>query len=122
MKFRWIVYLLLITDIAIAQASLKLEDSKQNFGFVKQGKKVSLHFKFKNTGNQPLIIHEYKVACSCTSVEFPKTPIAPLQESEIVVHFDTNTVYDRQDRVVELFSNDPSSPAKIRFKGVVLRK
>jgi len=104
-----------------AQARLKLADSKQNFGFVKKGEVVKLSYAFTNTGDQPLVITEAKVECSCTSIDFPRQPIAPGQSGVIAVSFDTKSVYDRQDRTVELFSNAPGSPHKIRFKGVVLK-
>ena len=105
-----------------AQSKLKFSDSKKNFGFVKQGNVVNMEFEFINNGNQPLIITEAKAECSCTTVEFPKQPIAPSQKNKIIVKFDTKTVYDRQDRIVEVSSNDLNSPSFIRFKGVVLKK
>ena len=118
------LYFLLITGGAtlFAQPSLKFSDSKQNFGFVKQGKIVNLEFSFTNTGNQPLLITETKVECSCTTIEKPGQPIPPGQKGIIKVEFNTTSVYDRQDRMVEIISNDPKSPTKIRFKGVVLKK
>ncbi len=105
-----------------SQAKLELKDAKQNFGTVKKGDVVKLDYEFTNTGTEPLIITEAEVSCSCTTVDFPKQPIAPKQTGKIVVSFDTKTVYDRQDRVVLLKSNDPKSPAKVRYKGIVLRK
>ena len=105
-----------------AQSKLKFSDSKKNFGFVKQGTLVDVVYEFTNAGNAPLVITEAKVECSCTSVEFPKQPIAPGQKNKILIKFDTKTVYDRQDRIVEIYSNDNNSPAYLRFKGVVLKK
>lgn len=105
-----------------AQAILKFSDPKKNFGFVKQGKIVELEFEFTNTGNQPLIISDYKVECSCTSATFPSSPILPKQKGIVLVKFDTKTVYDRQDRIVEIISNASNSSERIRFKGIVLKK
>lgn len=129
--FRGIFYLktFLLTLLIIlggkdlqAQSKIKFEDAKKNFGFVTKGEIVSIEYNFTNEGTAPLIITESKVECSCTSVEFPKQPIAPKQTGKIIVKFDTKTVYDRQDRIVEIISNASNSPAKIRFKGVVLKK
>ncbi|MFL5752325.1 MAG: DUF1573 domain-containing protein [Bacteroidia bacterium] len=113
---------LLSFSAAPAQPVLKFEDSKKNFGFVKQGKIIDMEFNFTNTGDQPLIIAETKVECSCTAVEKPEGPVLPGQAGTIKVKFTTASVYDRQDRIIEILSNDPKSPAKIRFKGVVLKK
>ena len=83
---------------------------------------MSLVFDFKNAGNEPLIINDAKAECSCTTVNFPKQPIAPNQIGKIEVVFDTKSTYDRQDRIVEITSNAKKSLQKIRFKGVVLTK
>ena len=116
------ILLFSLSSISHAQAILKFSDTKKNFGFVKQGKLVEMKFEFTNAGDQPLIITDYKVECSCTSVEFPKSPVLPKQKGIVIVKFDTKTVYDRQDRVVEVVSNAKNNKEKIRFKGVVLKQ
>lgn len=107
---------------ALAQAKMEIKDAKKSFGFVKKGELVKLDYEISNIGNEPLMITEAEVSCSCTTVDFPKQPIAPGQAAKVTVNFDTKTVYDRQDRVVLLKSNDPKSPSKIRYKGIVLKK
>ena len=86
------------------------------FPDTQEGKQLKHMFKFKNTGNQPLVITDYKVACSCTKVIFSKKPILPGQESSIELDFDTNGKYGYQNRVVSIFSNAKNSPVKLRFK------
>ena len=115
------VLFLSLTCGLTAQPQLKFADTKQNFGFVKKGEQVKLSYQFTNTGNQPLVITDAKAECSCTKVNWPKEPTLPGKSNSIEVMFDTSPTYDRQDRVVEVFSNDPKSPQKIRFKGVVLK-
>jgi hypothetical protein len=106
-----------------AQPQLKFKDVKKNFGFVKKGEQIKLSYSFTNTGNQPLLISETKVECSCTKVNYPKEPVLPGKEGIIEVIFDTAPTYDRQDRMIEIYSNDAAkSPQKIRFKGVVRSK
>ncbi|MES2568025.1 MAG: DUF1573 domain-containing protein [Bacteroidota bacterium] len=121
--FRGVFCLVLffILQSTFAQPQLKFEDQKKNFGFVKKGEIVKINFYFTNKGNQPVLITDVKAECSCTTVEFPKQPIAPGQSGKITVQFNTKTVYDRQDRIVEIISNDRNSPQKLRFKGVVLK-
>ncbi len=113
--------ILICTLASLAQPKLELADWKQNFGFVKKGELVKLVYKFSNKGNQPLLISDAEISCSCTSVDFPRQPVLPGQEASITLTFDTKTVYYRQDRIVYLNSNDPRGPAKIRYKGVVLK-
>ena len=103
-----------------AQPQLKFDDAKQNFGFVKNGKQVKLFYSFTNTGNQPLIIVDAGAECSCTKVTFPKEPIPPGKSGTIEVNLDTSPAHGKQNRTVDVLSNDNNSPHKIRFRGVVL--
>ena len=102
-------------------AEFKFEAETHDFGKIPLNKPAVYTFNFTNTGNQPAIITEAKVECSCTTVDFPKQPIAPNQSAKVIVKFDTKSVYDRQDRIVEIISNAKNSAQKIRFKGVVLK-
>jgi hypothetical protein len=105
-----------------SQPRLEVVDAKKSFGFVKRGELVKIEFEIINKGNEPLLINNAEVSCSCTSVDFPKHPILPNQLVKVLVNFDTKSVYDRQDRIIYLQSNDPRGSRKIRYKGIVLRK
>ena len=122
--FKGLVTLLLFFIISVigAQPRMEIPETKKSFGTVVKGELVKLEYELYNRGNAPLIINEAEVSCSCTRVDFSKEPILPGQQVKIVVSFDTKTVYERQDRVVYLHSNDPKSPGKIRYKGFVKRK
>lgn len=98
-----------------AQAKIKFTETKKDLGKVKKGDVVSAEYEFKNEGDQPLIISNYEVECSCTTVDFPKQPIAPGQTSKLTVKFDTKSAYDRQDRKVGIVSNAKNS-ASVRIK------
>jgi len=103
----------------LAQSKLEITEAKKNFGSVKRGVVVKNEYEIKNTGNAPLLITDVEIACSCTTVDFPKQPILPGQKTKVLVTFNTTTVYGRQDRVVYLNSNDPSGPHQLRYKGLV---
>ncbi len=118
-KLFLLVFFCAASLMSLSQAKMEFTETKKSFGTVKQGEIVVLDYEFTNTGNEPLIINEFKVECSCTSVEFPKQPIAPGQKNKVTVKFNTTTVWDLQDRVVKLYSNAKNSPSKIRFKGDV---
>ena len=112
------VILLFLTGFAFnasAQAKIKFIETKKDLGKVKKGDLVSAEYEFKNEGDQPLIITGYEVECSCTTVDFPKQPVAPGQNGKLTVKFDTKSAYDRQDRKVEIISNAKNS-ASVRIK------
>jgi hypothetical protein len=100
----------------------KFDDTKWNFGMVRESELVHMEFKFTNTGTEPIIITEVKTSCGCTKVDYPKTPIKPGEKGVIKVNFDTTGKLDRQDRTVDVISNAKGGPHQLRFKGVVLKK
>ncbi len=117
--FYFISFLVLVlfgtTPILQAQAKIKFTETKKDLGKVKKGEIVSADYEFKNEGDQPLIITNFEVECSCTTVDFPKQPIAPGQTNKLTVKFDTKSAYDRQDRKVVIISNAKNS-ASVRIK------
>ncbi len=113
--------LLSFSTYIYAQPQLKFKDTKKSFGFVKKGEIVKVEFPFSNTGNESLELYEAKAECSCTTVDFPKYPVKPNETDTLTVYFDTKSVYDRQDRIIEVISNAKVPKQKIRFKGVVLQ-
>ena len=42
-------------------------------------------FKFKNTGNKPLVIEQATTSCGCTVPSYTQAPIAPGKSGEIKV-------------------------------------
>ncbi len=124
---RGIFYLFLIVSglfcsaVLQAQAKLEVQENKKSFGKVLKGQKVSLLYLVKNNGNQPLIFEKAEVSCDCTSAAYPKAPLLPGDTVTVKVTFETRSAIGRQDRVVFLHSNDPASPAKLRFKGIVVK-
>jgi len=66
-----------------------LDSMHQDLGKVNEGAKVEVSWRFKNTGNKPLIISSASASCGCTVAEKPEEPIAPGAESRIKATFDS---------------------------------
>ncbi len=77
-------------------------------------------FEFQNTGDEPLVINSYEVACSCTKIRFPKEPIAPGKKGIMHLSFDTNGKYGFQSRKVKIKSNAKKAVTVIQFKVTVI--
>ncbi len=111
----------LVSFRAPGSAVMEFEDVKHNFGFIHQGDVVSHDFIFTNNGEEPVIIQDAEVTCTCTKVDYPKQPIAKGQKGTIKVTFDSKSAYDRQERTVLVKSNAQNGPVTLTFKAVVLK-
>lgn len=65
-------------------------DSLQNIGTITMGEQVEVKFRFKNTGNQPLVITNVVAGCGCTVPSYTKEPVAPGGEGVVTGAFDSN--------------------------------
>ena len=71
------------------QADIKFEKTTHNFGeFSENEPTVSCSFKFTNTGNDLLVIHQAVASCGCTVPSYTKEPIKPGESGEIIVTYD----------------------------------
>jgi len=94
-------------------------DKNHDFTDTKAGKVLKHDYSFTNSGNQPLIITDYKVACSCTKITFPAQPIAPGETGVIHLEFDTAGKKGFQSRKIEIVSN-AKKRTKLSFRVFVL--
>ena len=70
-------------------ADIKFDKTSHNFGtFSEDNPKVSCTFKFTNTGDKLLVIHQAIASCGCTVPQYSKEPIKPGESGEIVVNYD----------------------------------
>ena len=64
-------------------------DSLVDFGTIKDGEKANINFRFKNTGDKPLIVQSVVPGCGCTVPEYTKEPIMPGDEGFIKAVFNS---------------------------------
>jgi hypothetical protein len=93
--------------------SISFEQERFNFGTIKEGEKVSYAFKFKNTGNRPLVISNAKGSCGCTVPQWPKEPIPPGGSGEIKVEFNSEKKLGKNDKYVMVEGNFPKKQLTI---------
>jgi len=71
------------------KTTMQFYETRYSFGEVSQGKEVKHTFRFKNTGQNPLMIAKTDVTCGCTVTGFPQETIAPGQEGDLTVAFNS---------------------------------
>ena len=113
--------LLFLVGNGISQPVIKFNKPVQHLGFVTKGDTLHFQYAFTNTGNQPLVISDTKVQCSCTTVQKPDAPILPSKQGIIKATFITTGAIDRQDRTIIVTCNASNSPIELRFKCVVFK-
>ena len=64
-------------------------DSAKDYGKIPEGQKLDVAFRFRNTGNMPLVIGRVQPSCGCTVAEQPREPIAPGAEGQIKASFNS---------------------------------
>ena len=74
------------------KTTMQFYETKYDFKSVSYGSVLKHSFHFKNTGENPLMIAKTDVNCGCTVSGFPNDPIAPGQEGEVSVEY--NTAYN----------------------------
>lgn len=90
-------------------------DSAKDMGTVTEGELVKISYRFRNTGNKPLVIEKVQPACGCTVAEYPKEPIAPGKEGEIKAEFNSQGREGVQKKTVTVFANIPEKIYTLAF-------
>ena len=102
--------------------TVQIIDSIYNFGKITDGEKVEYNFKFKNTGNKPLIISEARASCGCTVPEKPEAPIPSGQIGFVKVVFDSKGRVGNAHKDIRVSSNASPSFPVLMLIGEVLAK
>ena len=83
-----------------------------------RGKKLEHTFLIKILRSK-LAISSAKTSCGCTVPKFPKEPILPNQQSEIIVVFNTKGKFGKQNKTVTLLNNTVPRAKVLTIKGYI---
>lgn len=100
--------------------SIQWIDSAKNLGKVREGEKIEISYRFKNTGNELLIINNIVVSCGCTVAEKPEAPIAPGAEGAIKATFDTKGRVGTNHKTMAVYANTKEAVSTVAFEVEVL--
>lgn len=101
------------------QAQIEFETTSIDFGTFSEKEPVqTCTFKFKNTGNAPLVIHQAMATCGCTVPTYPKEPIMPGEEGEINVRYNGKGKFPGQFRKsIVVRTNAAKELVRLRITG-----
>ncbi|SRR5579875_298011 len=94
-----------------------------DFGTVLEGTPVKHEFTIRNTGQADLIIGHVQTSCGCTVAQSDKKRLAPGEETQLPVTFDTRHERGHASRRIDVYTNDPQTPdLALEIQGVVRRE
>lgn len=100
-----------------------VDSSYQDLGKVKEGQTVEVTYRFKNSGNEPLIVSNVSAGCGCTVAEKPQEPIAPGKESVIKALFNSagQSAGEHRKEVYVVANTAPNDKQTLSFRVEVIK-
>ncbi|SDX41181.1 DUF1573 domain-containing protein [Hymenobacter psychrophilus] len=124
MKQLVFLLLALFTTVAAvrAQGVLTFEGEQHDFGSIPEGVMAAHEFRFKNTGNQPIVIANVQASCGCTTPDWTKTPIMPGKSGMVKAVYSSAGRPGVFNKTVTVVSNASTPSEVLTIKGNVLNK
>jgi len=98
------------------------ENVDHDFGTINEGQKVSYTYKFKNTGQAPLIIQNAQPSCGCTVPQWSKEPVPVGGTGYVTAEFDSSGKPGINNKTITVTANTWPKTTTLRFKAMVTPK
>jgi hypothetical protein len=98
-----------------AMTTIQWLDSAKNVGKVKEGEKIELSFRFKNTGSEPLVVNNVVVSCGCTVAGKPEKPVMPGEEGVVKATFDSHGRVGTNHKTMAVYTNTAEGISTLAF-------
>jgi len=115
-----VFFFLVISLVVFAQAKIEFTENTYDFGAVVEGDLATYTFKFKNIGDDTLLLQSVKPSCGCTSPYWAKDPVLPGMTGEIKVQYNSKNRPGQFNKSINIVSNTIQPNTKLKIKGVVL--
>lgn len=111
------------TMLMSAQAVIKFEKTTHDYGKFTEDTPQTYVFKFTNTGNEPLVIHQAFASCGCTVPTYTKESIAPGKSGELkVVYNGKGKLPGHFKKTVSVRSNATNALVRVYIEGDMVEK
>src|SRR5436190_11685591 len=120
MRTHIFVFTLSIFLCAIARAELKWEQTTVELHPVAGDKEAVGHFRYQNTGNQPVRFKSVHSSCGCTDAQSHKEEVLPGEKGEITATFKIGDRTGTQVKTVTIDTDDPvNATTVLTLKAVI---
>lgn len=100
-----------------------LDSTHQELGKIKEGQTPEISWRFKNTGDKPLVVINAQGTCGCTVAEKPEQPVAPGEEGLIKAKFSSEgRVGNNEKQVIVTTNTKEKRDHYLNFKVEVEKK
>jgi hypothetical protein len=117
-----LLFCVLLALGARAQGVMTFDKESYDFGKVPEGTMATHEFKFKNTGNQPIVIANVQASCGCTTPDWTKTPVLPGKSGIIKAMYSSAGRPGIFNKTVTVTSNASTPSTVLTIKGDVVSK
>ena len=120
MRTRIFAFTLSIFLCAIARAELKWEQTSVELHPAPADKEAVGHFKYQNTGSQPVRFKSVRTSCGCTAAQSQKDEVPPGEKGEITATFKIGDRTGTQVKSVTVQTDDPvNATTVLTLKAVI---
>ena len=120
MRLPLTLLLCLLALAARAQGVLTFEGTDHDFGRIAEGTQATHEFRFKNTGNQPIVIANAQASCGCTTPDWTKAPVLPGHMGMVKAVYNSAGRPGVFAKSVTVMSNASEGSKVLSLKGTVL--
>lgn len=106
-------------DFGVSTGSIKWKNTDLDLGSIEHSKPKTIEFEFTNTGDVAVIINQVQAGCGCTSVNYPKEPVAPGATAKITAIYNA-AVIGAFNKHVTVNTSAEEGPRTLTFKGTVI--
>lgn len=99
--------------------SIIFDKLAHDYGTIEKGGDGNCAFTFTNKGQKPLVLSNVRASCGCTVPQWPREPIAPGEQGEIKVKYNTQTI-GAFSKSITVNSNAANTVVRLRITGKVV--
>ena len=101
---------------------MQIDSQSVDLGKIYQGDTIMHTYKFKNTGNMPLVLSNVSASCGCTTPSYSTDPVQPGESGYIKVKFNSKGKEGKLNKTVTAYANTKPADNTFAFKIEVLVK
>ncbi len=105
-----LIFFLLSVSSAFAAVQVVTEEKTYDFGQVVEGEKVQFTFRFRNVGDEVLVLSNVRSSCGCTAALLSSSRIAPGDIGELQATFDSKGFRGAVNKTIFVETNAPEQP------------